>query len=251
MAKQMKQEPSDIGMNRTGIALSPVDSKKLIEGAQKSMPSKEGDAHELTDLRNEYFNEGLPVGSMPPPASLKGVASTAMEMFKGKVPTVFLDKLGERLAFERTGTRLYEALIAKVEARSESPATATKKLREIHDEEALHFEMLTQTMSELGADPTAVTPCADVSGVASLGLLQVLTDPRTTVTQSLHAILTAELVDVDGWTLLIKMADQMGHKELSQRFREAEEHEREHLAFIRALLSELTLSELDGKTPSF
>lgn len=30
---------------------------------------------------------------------------------KGDSPTILLDKLGERLAFKRTGTRLYDALI--------------------------------------------------------------------------------------------------------------------------------------------
>jgi hypothetical protein len=35
-------------------------------------------------------------------------------MLGGKEPIVFLDKLGERAAFERSGTRLYETLIAKL-----------------------------------------------------------------------------------------------------------------------------------------
>ena len=50
---------------------------------------------------------------MPPPTSLKGVAKTAVDMLKGSKPTVFIDKLGERAAFERTGTRLYQGALAK------------------------------------------------------------------------------------------------------------------------------------------
>jgi rubrerythrin len=245
----MAKEPTDLGRNRTGISLSPIDSKDLIETASNTAPSMEGDEQELVGLRSPYLKEEIPVGTMPIPVTPKGMATSAMEMLKGKVPTVLLDKLGQRLAFERTGTRLYEAVIGKVEARSANPGEASRKLRQIHDQEAQHFDLLCRTMKELGADPTAMTPCADVSAVASMGLLQVVTDPRTTITQSLDALLTAEATDVEGWQLLIKLTEQMGHAELSERFRECEQHEVEHLSFVRALLNELTLLEAQGKTP--
>ena len=66
----------------------------------------------------------------------------------------------------------------------------------------------------MGADPTAETPSADVIGVASQGLLQVITDPRTTLSQSLEAMLTAELTDNDGWETLAALADDLGQTEL-------------------------------------
>ena len=47
--------------------------------------------------------------------------------------------------------------------------------------------MLVQAMEQLGGDPTAQTPCADVTATASMGLIQVVTDPRTTLAQSLNA----------------------------------------------------------------
>ena len=37
---------------------------------------------------------------------------TALNKLVGVSPEVLIDKLGERLAFERTGTRLYDALRA-------------------------------------------------------------------------------------------------------------------------------------------
>jgi hypothetical protein len=40
----------------------------------------------------------------------------AAKAMKGEKPTLLLDKLGERLAFERSGTRLYEALVSKHDA---------------------------------------------------------------------------------------------------------------------------------------
>jgi hypothetical protein len=53
----------------------------------------------------------------PHPASmLKGSLKKGVAKLKGISPNMFLDKLGERIAFERTGTRLYDELISKYRA---------------------------------------------------------------------------------------------------------------------------------------
>ena len=70
--------------------------------------------------------------------------------------------------------------------------------------------MVEAAIRSIGADPTVQTPSADVDGVASMGLIQVLTDPRTSVAQCLEAILIAELADNDGWQMLILFAEKMG-----------------------------------------
>ena len=70
------------------------------------------------------------------------------------------------------------------------------------------------------ADPTAMTPCANTAGVASMGIMQVITDPRTTVPQCLSAILTAELADNAGWELLIQLANEMGQDDMVAQFLE-------------------------------
>src|SRR5262249_55574852 len=141
-----------------------------------------------------YENEAEPVGTVPVPTTLKGALETVMTLIKGKAPVVLLDKLGERLAFERTGTRLYDALLAKHDASPGWPGGPSRAdLARFRAEELAHFEMLRRCIEEMGADPTAQTPSADVIGVASSGILQVITDPRTTLPQSLSALLTAEL----------------------------------------------------------
>lgn len=53
---------------------------------------------------------------VPIPGSTKGMVITGHSKLVGQSPEVLIDKLGERLAFECGGTRLYEALIAKVES---------------------------------------------------------------------------------------------------------------------------------------
>ena len=95
--------------NRTGMQSSPELAEEIIEGANSSTPSSEGGAEDIAEYRGEYIAEGFPIGSMPMmPASEEGEAD---EEEAGMA--VFLDKLGERLAFERQGTRLYEALLNK------------------------------------------------------------------------------------------------------------------------------------------
>jgi hypothetical protein len=97
--------------------------------------------------------------------------------------------------------------------------------------------MLGEVIEELGGDPSAVTPAADLTGVAGAGLVQVVTDPRTTLIQALEAILAAELVDNDCWEALSEMARLRGREDLSSRFDRALAQEREHLAGVRRWLA--------------
>src|SRR5215212_8152760 len=204
--------------NRTGMQTSPEMAEEIIEGANSAMPSSEGGVENIAESRGEYIAEGFPIGSMPMmPASEEGEAD---EEEAGMA--VFLDKLGERLAFERMGTRLYEALLNKCEMLGEmTPGPTLEQIEHIGREELEHFLLVNNAITELGGDPTVQTPCADMAGVASLGIMQVLTDPRSSMAQCLQAMLTAELTDNDGWQLLIKLADNLGHDELKAEFETA------------------------------
>lgn len=111
----MKPVSSTLGPNRTGVGTSPSDSKKMLEGVDLG-PVTPGGPEIAAELRREYAETDETVGSVPPPTTVKGVVITTVEAIKGHSPMVFLDKLGERLAFERTGTRLYEAILIKLRA---------------------------------------------------------------------------------------------------------------------------------------
>jgi rubrerythrin len=230
-------DPTDLGANRTGIASSPADSQKLIDGARQGVPRAAFTPTALETERAFWNDDAEPVGTVPPPASLKGAVKTVTKALVGEKATVFLDQMGARLAFERTGTRLYEALLSKLQAAGDHPGGPTRtELEEIRDEELAHAALLADSMKRLGADPTAMTPCADVTGVASEGLLKVLADPRTTLTQCLDAILIAELADNDAWNMLAGLAEKMGQDELAGQFRGALEEEEEHLELVRGWL---------------
>jgi rubrerythrin len=245
MARPQQRE-SGLGPNRTGIATSPKQIEKMLAGMDSKLatPTSEGDERAIAQMRSRYIEDAEPVGSMPPPATLKGAAKTAAKALKGERPQLFLDKLGERLAFERSGTRLYDAFIAK--CRTQQPdGIDDAKLVEIRNEEARHFALVAQCIESLGGDPTAQTPCADVAGVASSGLMQVVTDPKTTVAQSLQALLIAELTDNAAWEDLITLAEKMGNDDMAAQFQEALRHEEEHLATVRQWHADLLTVESD------
>ena len=227
-----------MGKNKTGIGTSPKDAKASVESAVEGVPVADWDGSGIAAIRGDYVRAAEPVGSVPPPTTVKGAAKSAGQMLAGRKPVVLLDKLSERLAFERTGTRLYEALLAKIDAAGPPPGVSVDDLRRFHDEEHAHMEIVARAIERLGGDPTVQSPSADVDGVLSMGLLQVITDPRTSVLHSLHAIHVAELADNDGWELLIELAEGMGQDESVREFKVALREEQEHLASLRRWMSD-------------
>ena len=236
MAKaRMKEATGDVNGNRTGMETAPDLAMEMAEGSVAAGPDPSGSEEMANTERAVYISEGLPVGSKPdlPFADESTADNEAMGM------AVFMDKLSERLAFERTGTRLYDAFINKCETIGESAeGPSLTEVQEIRDEEHRHFMLLTEAITSLGGDPTVQSPCADVQAVASLGIMQVLNDPRTTVSQCLNALLTAELTDNAGWELLIDLAEELGQTDLSEQFTEALDNEQKHLANVQMWLSE-------------
>ena len=233
-AMRRSQKPG-IGSNRTGIATSPGMSSEMIEYATSAPGRTRPDGKSIATVRIGYAREAEPIGSLPPPPTLKQLAKSTIEAIAGGQPNVLMDKLGERLAFERTGTRLYQALISKFDAYgSFAGGPSRADLEHLRDEEKQHFDLLRNALEELGGDPTAVTPSADLSAIASRGLEDVLADPRTSLAQCLDAMLIAELVDVDGWSALIELARAIDDEELLARFEKAEQEEHEHLGKVRS-----------------
>jgi hypothetical protein len=125
-----------------------------------------------------------------------------------------------------------------------------EELRRFRDEELAHLHLVREALEEMGGDPTAMTPCADLAAVQSQGLVHAVTDPRTTLTQCLEALLTAELADNDGWKILIAMSEAAGQTELAQRFTQALTEEDHHLASVRAWIAERLGIQLGKALPS-
>lgn len=239
----MKSSTSAPTQNRTGTEMAPQAANVMLAYAETHSPTPDvtPDSMAIAAVRCDYVMEAGTIGSMPPQKSGPSFSSMG-----SNAEAVLLDKLGERLAFERSGVRLYQALIDKaatLENDSQLPFELSE-LEHIRDEELLHMQWVDGAIKTLGADSTAQTPCADVVGVAASGIMQVLSDPRTDIAQCLTALLTAEMADAAGWSLLIELTDQVGHSELLANFREAEQHELEHLAKVRSWLTEGILEQI-------
>jgi hypothetical protein len=232
-----------VGMNRTGLDMAPLSKDKMVEFARQEASRAPAETTGWEELHRVYGLESDRVGTVPVPARVKGMATTALETLKGNKPQVLIDKLGERLAYERTGVRLYEALIMKAGTATHGLMLDPAALTKIRDDEEAHFQMVGRYLVQIGADPTAMTPCADISGVAAMGHLQVLTDPRTTIAQALNSILMIELGDNAGWELLIELANASGHTEMAQAFTVALETEQQHLETVRGWLRQSVLDE--------
>lgn len=263
-------EATTLGINRTGAAISPDRTQAMLDATNQLTTPQPIDTSASEAQHIVYISESEALGSIPPPPSVKGMVKSGIAKLKGGNPSIFMDKLGERIAFERGGVRLYDALITKYQAISQTegdilqsadqdipdslqdpiltptPSTLSAEsgaqtLERIRAEELAHFKMLCEVMEQLGGDPTAQTPCADVIATAAMGLIQVVTDPRTTLAQSLGAVLTAELTDNAGWELLIELADDAGEDELSSRFMLALSEEQVHLLSVKRWLRTLVL----------
>lgn len=222
-----------LGANRTGLKASPQDSRALLE-CLELQPEPTIDN---TNFHRLYREEADSVGSMPPPTNLRGAAGAVGAALKGRRVHIFLDKLGERAAFERAGTRLYDAALTRLSDAELPESMSLIGLQEIRDEEHAHFRLLSGAIEDLGGDPTCQTPCADFAAVQGMGLIQAINDPRATLPQVLETLLAAELIDAASWEILIELANGMKQTELAQRMDAALIAERRHVERVRTWLS--------------
>lgn len=231
------EQSTELGANKTGVDMSPIHSKKMLEGSERVTIGPGDGKTTLNLFQQPYIENADPLGSVPIPGTVKGMVKSAMKTATGRHPQVFINKLGERLAYERSGVRIYEQLINKCEFSVNNGLSEftvpLDLLYEFRDQELEHFELLDSCLRQLGADPTAQTPDADSSAVASLGLMKVISEPRTSVSQCLQAMLAIELADNAAWELLIKLAEDMKLTDMAEQFQHALAQENIHLAHVR------------------
>lgn len=224
-------EPESRG-NRTGAESADRvgDGVQLLAFAAETPPSSKMDGNEIAAVRKAYASTASPIGHIVPVDAWPARSPEQLQL---------LDKLGERHAFERASVRLYEALLAKVDApppgaKTLGPAPRAL-LAQICLEEHEHYLLIQRAIQEVGGDPSSLTPSGDVVGMLASGLSKVLLDPRTTVAHGLDAVLLAELADNEGWERLEEMAEDQGLARLAVQFGEALVAEQEHLEIIREL----------------
>lgn len=239
-------QANKMGMNKTGMAMSPIQGKQMMEGAKELTQAGPVSFAAMEKIRSDYASPDDYIGTVPVPDSFKGMLSAGKEKIQGHNPEVLINKLGQRLAFERTGVRIYDALIFKCETINDpisKEVISIDSLKHFRDEEAEHFFLLKEVIESLGADPTAMTPDADVSALASMGIPKVLMEPRTTVLQCLEAVQTTELTDNAAWEVLIKLCNNMGMSELADKFSKPLKQEKTHAETIKNWINKLALMQ--------
>jgi rubrerythrin len=191
----------------------------MLDVPKDLAPASRGSSRDIDHVRTRYARAGYAMGSMP------DVDPDIM---------LLIDLLGARLAFERSGVRFYEALIAKLDAYGSFERGPTRHdLEQIHDEEHRHMVMLDRLLNDLGADPTTVTPCANRELVTCRGIGDVLLDPRTRLLDGLEAIVIAELADHEQWMALVDTARDLRRENLARIFVANQATEEEHLSKVR------------------
>lgn len=222
----MRIQPSlRTGHNRTGLAVAP-ERRGMLDVPRELTPTSRGSADQIASVRIRYSREGGPPGTMP------------REPHVHKELLAFVDLLGARMAFERCGVRLYDALIAKHDAFGGFAGGPERgDLHEIREQELAHMRMLDSIITDVGADSTVMTPCANREIVMSRGIGDILVDPRTSLLDGLEAIIVAELADHEEWIGLVDIARDMNRDDLVRSFTNAQRTEDEHLTKVRAWIA--------------
>jgi len=149
--------------------------------------------------------------------------------------TVFVTRLSEQLAMERTCLRLCEYLLLKLGA-TQAGGPSREVLQQLVKEKRAHVDSLGEALRWLGQDPMHATSSALVYSVSE-SLLTILRDPQTRVPQGLQAMYMAEQAAVDSWQGLTKLTRLMGLREMAADFERAHTESAVHLETVRSWIS--------------
>lgn len=163
-------------------------------------------------------------------------------------PEKLLDLLTERLTFERTSVRLYDTVISRMKSSNDKNVIGmigqmTKQRKDEKD----HEEWLEEQVRALGSDAHSETELSELIERESRGIMEVIAQDNE-LPHLFHALLTAELVDDNGWKLLLQLADEAGDDVARQELRVRAEAEEQHLIYIRTVVAAFARKEVLGKS---
>ena len=173
-----------------------------------------------------------------------------MKKLAKKNATKVIDLLNERLAFERSGVKLYDTLLRRLRA-AEDPALKSLlgQVKEYREEEKEHEEWLEEQIRALGGDAHSPTEHSVLVQAEAEGVERVMRRDES-IPHDFHALLTAELADNAGWDLLVQIADEFGDSEAKKEFSKRLQEEEKHLLFVRNTMLELTKKDVSVPPPS-
>jgi hypothetical protein len=189
--------------------------------------------------------------ALPPPGSaagflrihlarIAGHLEDALPSFKGPTPLLLISQLRERLAFERTSSRLYAGLIVKVHAHGAYPGGPTpERLVELHNQELEHLNVVRESLHRLGTGAPSLSVAGDGTDAQLQELLQAVDDPSASLQDALRAVLVAEIINNAGWLLLVELAQELGPQDQAETFREVLRAESLHLEEVSGWIAHL------------
>jgi rubrerythrin len=144
----------------------------------------------------------------------------------------FVDKLCERLAVETGGVDIYQNAIAKID----DPVLAPR-LKHFMEQEAKHRDLLSTYLDRLGVEDRE-TPSARLARHEGEAYLKLI-DEAETPAQLLNILLTVELMDENGWEMIINLGRDIHDDDMVRTFNVALKEEKEHLRGVRGMLAEM------------
>ena len=150
---------------------------------------------------------------------------------------VLVDKLCERLAVETGGVDIYQAAIAKL-----NDPTVVGRLKHFMQEEAKHRDLLAAYLDRLGVEERQ-TPSARLAKHEGDAYLKLIAEAQTPA-QLLNILLTVELMDENGWEMIINLGRDIHDDEMVRTLNVALKDEKEHLRGVRGMLAKMTRDSL-------
>jgi len=170
-----------------------------------------------------------------------------MRKLAGKNVGRVIDLLNERLAFERTGVRIYDRMLLRMRLAEDGEVQRmVDRMQRYRDQEREHEEWLEEQIQTLHGDDHVPTEKSVLVLAETQGLERVIhRDPR--LDHDFHALLSAELSDAAGWDLLVRMAEQFGDREARREFKQRHREEQEHVLFVRKVVERFLKRELEDQ----
>ncbi|WP_223637714.1 ferritin-like domain-containing protein [Corallococcus sp. EGB] len=232
-------EGGDWGLRRTAEQLTVEELEHVAREEPLHDSTRRHSGSAVRFLRAQLSRISGHLGELHLP-DFKEVVGSALQAVEGAAPLLFVAQLRERLAFERTSSRLYAGLLVKTHALGSYPGGPTpERLVELHNQELDHLNLVRECIYRLGADVPQMAPLGDGADPRPHGLLRAVDDPCATLQDALCAVLISEILNNAGWAMLVDLAEELGPPDLAGAFREVLREEALHLDEVTTWVANL------------
>ena len=149
--------------------------------------------------------------------------------------------LAERATFERSAVTLYDSMIGAIQEVDHPLLVSSMDMVVRHrDEEEQHAVWTEELLAKLGGRPQR--ELTDAVNREARALADIIQRGRRSAAllPIFHAMLSSELMDVEGWVLLSHVANELDDRPAMKELEPIIAREAEHLALVRQVILTLT-----------